>query len=85
MRKIATVLFLTTSLAACGESQHALTNEEQATAELGARRAMATVQTCSGLDSDNDGYVTCSGKNADGSPASMVCSYRKGAAGCKSK
>ena len=41
---------------------------------------------CSGLDSDGDGYVTCTMKNRTTSVVSaMLCSYKGDAGGCKNK
>jgi len=89
MRFASLLLFSITALAAC-ERTHDLSPQEQQTAELGARgfadRAASTYVGCSGRDSDNDGYVTCS-IMANAPPratSEILCSYR-GTPGCKSK
>lgn len=73
------------TLAGC---QHDLNNDEMMRAELGARSYAqitgADFASCSGLDSDDDGYTTCVIQpKAGGEPREIVCSYR--AKGCKAK
>lgn len=74
------------TLAACGSYQ--LNPAEQSTAELGARdyaeRAGGSFISCSGQDSDRDGYVTCGAALKTG-PLDLVCSYKDNARGCKRK
>lgn len=76
------------ALSAC-DRQHALTPEERATAELGARQYAGTsadLVGVSGSDSDNDGYVTATIRSrSTNENSAIVCSYRGGAVGCKSK
>lgn len=76
-------------LASCGESPpYPLTQSEQSTAELGARdyaeRMGGSYVSCSGQDSNNDGYVTCAIKLPEGEK-DLVCSFRGSARGCKTK
>lgn len=74
------------TLAGCGP--YALDTAERSTAELGARdyaeRAGGSFISCSGQDSDRDGYVTCGVKLQTG-PQDLVCSYKANARGCKRK
>lgn len=74
------------ALAACGPYQ--LTPDEQGRAELGARdfaeRSGGSFISCSGQDSDKDGYVTCSTNLKNGEGAELVCSYGT-VRGCKRK
>lgn len=90
MKKLALLFALTAGLAACGEKQHDLTEAERQTAELGARQYAGTTADLvgvSGLDSNNDGYVTATIRNraAPNATTEIVCSYRKGSTGCKLK
>jgi len=68
------------------EKAHDLTAAEQITAETGARRALPVFQSCSGRDSDGDGYVTCEGREKEGAPVvSLLCAYTGASVGCKRK
>lgn len=86
---VAGLLAGTTILAGCGPYQ--LTEAEQTATELGARDfaepAGGTYVSCSGQDSDGDGYVTCSVSLKDASgkavETDLACSYRS--RGCKRK
>ena len=73
------------ALTACG-GPYQLTQQESGTAELGAvkysQNANAKFLSCSGLDSDQDGYVTCTVDKA-GVEESLACSYQS--QGCKQK
>lgn len=73
-------------VAACGPYQ--LTPAEQSTAELGARdyaeRSGGSYVSCSGQDSDKDGYVTCA-VSIKSTPTDLVCAYQGNARGCKRK
>ena len=86
---IAVAAAMTLTLAACGPYQ--LSESERQTAELGARdiaeRSGADFVGCSGSDSDNDGYVTCTikGKSAPNATSDLLCSFKNGARGCKRK
>jgi hypothetical protein len=78
------------ALAACSAGPHNLTQAEQQTAELGGIKFTQALGQdflgCSGIDSEPDGYVTCSSKNRETAAVSqIVCSYQSGAAGCKMK
>lgn len=85
MRYVALLLLL----AAC-DSRHSLDNEQRQNAEYGALRYASGVGgsavECSGLDSDGDGYVTCSylPKNAT-AKTEIVCAYQSRGGGCKEK
>ncbi|MEW6256920.1 MAG: hypothetical protein AB1592_13275 [Pseudomonadota bacterium] len=73
-------------VAGCGPYQ--LTPAEQSTAELGARdfaeRSGGNFVSCSGQDSDSDGYVTCA-VSIKSTPTDLVCAYKANARGCKRK
>lgn len=86
MKKLSIVLLATAALAACGPTK--LSEQQLRNAELGAVRYLNQFQadyaSCSGQDSDNDGYVTCTGKSRVGNGAvEIFCSYDT--AGCKRK
>lgn len=77
-------------LVACSPSPHTLTQAESQTAELGGIKFTQALGQdfvgCSGIDSEPDGYVTCSSKNRETAAVSqIVCSYQSGATGCKMK
>lgn len=73
------------SLASCDKA-HDLTSAEQITAETGARRTLSVFQSCSGRDSDGDGYVTCEGRERPDTPVvSLLCAYKNNSVGCKRK
>ena len=73
------------ALAACGGA-YALTDAEQTNAELGARSYAERVEgayvSCSGSDSDGDGYVSCDVRT-DGGVVGIACAYET--RGCKAK
>lgn len=76
-------------LVACS-SNHNLSPAEQNNAELGAREysqaATADFVNCSGIDSNGDGYVTCTMKDkTNGKLIEIVCAFGDGAKGCKLK
>lgn len=79
------------ALAACGP--YNLTPDEQGRSELGARdfseRSGGSFISCSGQDSDKDGYVTCSVNVKNGSgqivETDLLCAYSGTARGCKRK
>ena len=75
----------TLGLVACGGA-HALSDAEQTNAELGARsyaeRVEGSFVSCSGQDSDRDGYVSCDVTGASG-PIAIACAYET--RGCKTK
>jgi hypothetical protein len=76
-----------------GGSAYTLTEQEQTTVNLGGReyaeRTRAILIGCSGHDSDEDGYVSCTVQPSIGTGASaqsdqeILCGYR--ARGCKGK
>jgi hypothetical protein len=76
-----------------GGGAYALTEQEQTIVNLGGReyaeRARATLIGCSGHDSDEDGYVSCTIQPSTGAGAStqsdqeILCGYRT--RGCKDK
>lgn len=72
-------------IAACGA--YSLTTGESGIAQLGAMKyAQAlggTLLSCSGQDSDDDGYVTCTVKQSDQIVKALLCSYKS--EGCKDK
>ncbi len=73
-------------LSACSGGPYALNEEESLKAEAGARdfaeRSGGKYISCSGQDSDKDGYVTCTVKVDDGTK-DVTCGYKS--RGCKSK
>jgi hypothetical protein len=73
-------------LNACGGHSHPLNEDEAMKAEAGARdfaeRSGGKFISCSGEDSDKDGYVTCTVK-VDSGTQDILCSYKS--RGCKSK
>ncbi len=75
------------TIAACG-GPYSLNSTEQAMAENGARqwaeRTQAKFVGCSGQDSDNDNYVSCTVQNAQNVQEEVLCAY-KGTVGCKRK
>lgn len=86
LAKLALVVALTSTLAACGP--YSLDQNEKRTAETGGLRysqaANLDFVSCSGQDSDRDGYVTCTAKDRKSQQMTqLVCSYRS--EGCKSK
>lgn len=85
--RLAFALLSSLSLAACGT--HTLTTAEQQTAELGARdffdKLGGKFVSCSGLDSNKDSYVTCTGTDKADKTTEVVCSYEATARGCKMK
>jgi hypothetical protein len=79
------VVVLAMILAECDQA-HDLSAQEQVTAETGARRTLTLFESCSGRDSDGDGYVTCSGREKPGSEVvTLLCSYKNSSVGCKRK
>jgi hypothetical protein len=72
-------------LTSCG-GPYALDGEESLKAEAGARdfaeRSGGKFISCSGQDSDNDGYVTCTVQVDTGSK-DITCAYKT--RGCKGK
>lgn len=83
---LATITVLVT---ACG-GPYSLTPDERRTAEMGSLRYSQAAGldhvSCSGSDSDLDGYVTCTAKTRkDGTLNNLACSYKAGAEGCKIK
>jgi hypothetical protein len=82
------ILFLTPVLflAACGGPTE-LTPQQRDIAEIGALKfsqaAGASFVGCSGQDSNNDSYVTCTMKKPTGDLVEALCSYKS--QGCKSK
>lgn len=94
MRNMFITLCAVGMLAGCG-GPYALTDAEKTTAELGARdyadRDRARFVSCSGQDSDRDGYITCTIAHAGAAAADagrnedVLCSYKNGARGCKRK
>ena len=85
MKKVAVLVLATLMLAAC---THELTPQESMVAENGALKyataAGGSFVSCSGLDSNNDSYVTCSIKDANQQMSEIVCSYGS-TPGCKLK
>ena len=80
-----TVITLAMVLAGC-DPAHDLSAQEQVTAETGARRTLPVFETCSGRDSDGDGYVTCSGRDKAGQEVvTLLCAYKNSSVGCKRK
>jgi hypothetical protein len=73
-------------LNACGGGPYALNEEEALKAEAGARdfaeRSGGKFISCSGQDSEQDGYVTCS-VQVDTRMQDITCAYKS--RGCKSK
>ena len=73
-------------LNACGGGPYALNEEEALKAEAGARdfaeRSGGKFISCSGQDSEQDGYVTCT-VQLDTTMQDIVCAYK--ARGCKTK
>lgn len=78
---------LTAFLAGCGDGSHDLTGPEKSVAEVGALKYFQasgnTFISCSGLDSNSDKYVTCTGKDKESKTVEIVCSYTS--EGCKQK
>ena len=89
MKRMMLVATAALALAGCQGDPHNLDAAERSTAELGALKygqaAGLGFVSVSGLDSDGDGYVTTTFKDPGGRLISAVCSYRDGAAGCKTK
>lgn len=88
--KLLFLAVLSLGLAGCGDKGHELNSTEKNTAEIGARqfaeRSKFEFISCSGSDSDGDGYVTCSIKDLKSSlMTNLLCSYRNSSVGCKSK
>jgi hypothetical protein len=75
------------ALAACGGPIQ-LTAAQSNTTQLGALQYAQSdggkFVSCSGQDSDRDGYVACTIKDVSGTDKAIVCSY-EGAPGCKLK
>lgn len=73
-------------LASCGGGPYALNETETLKAEAGARdfaeRSGGKFISCSGQDSESDGYVTCTVQTDAGSK-DIACAYKT--RGCKSK
>jgi hypothetical protein len=85
MRHKLGLIGLSLLLAGCDPSID-LNSAQQIAAETGARRTLAHFETCSGRDSDGDGYVTCSGRETkEGPVVTLLCSYKNNAIGCKRK
>ena len=86
---LASVVSFALALGACSK-EHDLSRDQLDTANNGGL-AYANGQgkrflQCSGLDSNKDGYVTCSMKDEnhkDQAPTEFVCSYKS--VGCKAK
>ena len=74
------------ALTACSGGPYALNEEESLKAEAGARdfaeRSGGKFISCSGQDSEKDGYVTCTVQVDDGTK-DIACAYKT--RGCKSK
>jgi hypothetical protein len=74
------------ALTSCGGGPYALNEEESLKAEAGARdfaeRSGGKFISCSGQDSEKDGYVTCTVQVGTRSK-DIACAYK--ARGCKSK
>ena len=74
------------ALTSCGGSPYALNEEESLKAEAGARdfaeRSGGKFISCSGQDSEKDGYVSCTVQVDEGSK-DIACAYKT--RGCKSK
>ncbi|MEN8132539.1 MAG: hypothetical protein ABFS45_20625 [Pseudomonadota bacterium] len=74
------------TLTSCGGGPYALNEEESLKAEAGARdfaeRSGGKFISCSGQDSEKDGYVTCT-VEADSGSKDIACAYKT--RGCKSK
>ena len=82
---IALGLLACAALAGCGS--YVLTEQQRQTAEIGARdfadRSGGRFVSCSGQDSDGDGYVTCAIQTAAAASEDIVCAYAS--RGCKRK
>ena len=74
------------ALVACSGGPYALNEEESLKAEAGARdfaeRSGGKFISCSGQDSERDGYVTCT-VEVDSTTKNIACTYKT--RGCKSK
>jgi hypothetical protein len=74
------------ALTACSGGPYVLNEDESLKAEAGARdyaeRSGGKYISCSGQDSDKDGYVTCTVK-VDAGTQDIACAYKT--RGCKSK
>jgi hypothetical protein len=74
------------ALTSCGGGPYALNEEESLKAEAGARdfaeRSGGKFISCSGQDSEKDGYVTCT-VQLDTHSKDIACAYKT--RGCKSK
>ncbi len=74
------------TLTSCGGGPYALNEEETLKAEAGARdfaeRSGGKFISCSGQDSEKDGYVTCTVQVEDSSK-DISCAYKT--RGCKGK
>ena len=74
------------ALTSCGGSPYALNEEESLKAEAGARdfaeRSGGKFISCSGQDSEKDGYVTCT-VQVEAQSKDINCAYKT--RGCKGK
>lgn len=74
------VVAIALGLAACGGA-HVLTPDEAEAAKEGARafvrRGGGSFVSCNAQDFNNDGYVVCSAKTAEGDQQRLRCTYRE--------
>lgn len=86
LKLFACAMALGFAFTACGGGPYALNEEESLKAEAGARdfaeRSGGKFISCSGQDSDKDGYVTCT-VQVDDRSNDIACAYK--ARGCKGK
>jgi hypothetical protein len=88
MRNISMILILT--LAGCGSGPVTLNSSQMKTVQLAGTLSVSDMQQdfigCSALDSEPDGYVTCTMKDRSNTKISqMLCSYQGDTGGCKMK
>jgi hypothetical protein len=85
LKLITCAMALGFTLASCG-GPYSLSEEETLKAEAGARdfaeRAGGKFISCSGQDTEKDGYVTCT-VQGDTGPQEIACAYKT--RGCKLK
>jgi hypothetical protein len=86
LKLIAFAIAFGLTLTSCGGGPYALNEEESLKAEAGARdfaeRSGGKFISCSGQDSESDGYVTCTVKEDTGTK-DITCAYKT--RGCKGK
>lgn len=86
LKLVACAMVFGFALTSCGGGPYALNEEESLKAEAGARdfaeRSGGKFISCSGQDSDKDGYVTCT-VQVDDRSQDIACAYQ--ARGCKAK